>query len=318
MELYVWGTGCEAGDLVDRGLPLGQVRAFIDSAPHGDRFFGLPVLRPEELAGREIGLILVASRRAREIAARAAEAGVPADKLLFLKNNWTLADRNADYAAAEALLPPDLLASLRRRPRVMADPLWTGEGLLDEKDLENDPVRVRSLEAICRRLEGLPGAAAELGVYRGGFARCINALLPERRLYLFDTFEGFGEREAADAAPGLREAHRNADAARVMALMPHPERIELRPGLFPATAEGLEEERFALVSLDVDLERSTLEGLRFFLPRLVPGGFLLLHDYLSDALPGVARAFARAEEELGRRLPAVPLADLNGTLVICG
>lgn len=318
MELYVWGTGCEAGDLVDRGLALGRVRAFIDSAPRGERFCGLPVLRPEQLAGREIGLILVASRHGAEIAARAAEAGVPAEKLLFLKNNWTLSDRNADYAAAEAVLPPELLTSLRRPPRVMPDPLWSGESALGEKDLENDPVRVRSLEAICRRLDGLPGTAAELGVYRGGFARCINALLPERKLYLFDTFEGFGAREAADAAPGLVEAHRKADAARVLARMPHPERIELRPGLFPATAEGLEEERFALVSLDVDLEQSTLDGLRFFLPRLVPGGFLLLHDCLSPSLPGVARAFARAEEELGSRLPAVPMADRNGTLVVCG
>ena len=90
----------------------------------------------------------------------------------------------------------------------------------------------------------------------------------------------------------------------------------LRPGLFPATAAGLEDERFALVSLDADLEESTLAGLRFFYPRLLPGGFLLLHDWASPRLPGVARALECSEAELGRALPAVPLCDLNGTLVI--
>lgn len=38
---------------------------------------------------------------------------------------------------------------------------------------------------------GIPGDAAELGVFRGEFAALISAALPERRLHLFDTFEGF-------------------------------------------------------------------------------------------------------------------------------
>ena len=177
-------------------------------------------------------------------------------------------------------------------------------------------MRVRTLEAICRRLGPVGGAAAELGVYRGAFARCINALLPERTLYLFDTFAGFEETEAAGEGEGFTAAHRNTSAARVLSLLPHPGRAVLRPGLFPATAAGLEDERFALVSLDADLEESTLAGLRFFYPRLSPGGFLLLHDWASPRLPGVARALQRYEAELGRALPAVPLCDLNGTLVI--
>ncbi len=98
--------------------------------------------------------------------------------------------------------------------------------------------------------------------------------------------------------------------------MPHPERVIVRAGLFPSSAEGIEE-RFALVSLDADLEESTLAGLRLFWPRLSPGGFLLLHDYDSPLLGGVKRALARYEAELGKALPAVPLCDVNGTLALC-
>ena len=97
--------------------------------------------------------------------------------------------------------------------------------------------------------------------------------------------------------------------------MPYPEHVVLRKGLFPKTAEGLEDKRFALVSLDVDLEESTYQGLRWFLPRMEAGGFLLLHDYNSPDLPGVRKALRRYEAEHGH-LHAVPLCDVNGTLVI--
>ena len=112
------------------------------------------------------------------------------------------------------------------------------------------------------------------------------------------------------------EAHRRTDEERVLALLPHPERAKIRKGFFPGTAAGLEHLRFALVSLDADLEESTLQGLRWFWPRLSPGGALLLHDWGNPRLPGVARALARYEQELGRALPAVPLCDRCGTLVL--
>lgn len=316
MNLYVWGTGCGAGDLLDSALDPARVTAFIDSEPSSGTFLGRPVIRPEELKGREIDLILVASRRSEEIAERAAELGIGEEKLFFTRGNWKLYDRNRDYSTAEGVLDADFLRALRSPQRAVRDPLWAEQGRLSEKDLENDYVRVRTLEAVSGRLSHVPGAAAEMGVYRGAFARCINALLPERTLYLFDTFEGFDEDEAAGTGEGFAAAHRNTSAERVLSLLPHPERAVVRAGLFPATAAGLEEERFSLVSLDADLEESTLAGLRFFYPRLSPGGYLLLHDWGSPKLPGVARALVRYEEELGRPLPAVPLADVNGTLVI--
>ena len=101
----------------------------------------------------------------------------------------------------------------------------------------------------------------------------------------------------------------------MLSVLPHPERAVIRRGLFPQTAEGLEGERFALVSLDADLEESTLSGLRWFLPRMSAGGYLLLHDYNNPKLPGVKRALRRYEAEAGR-VRAVPISDVNGTLVI--
>ena len=71
------------------------------------------------------------------------------------------------------------------------------------------------------------------------------------------------------------------------------------------------------MSLDVDFEGATLEGLRYFWPRLSEGGYLLLHDWENPKLPGVARALERFCEILGHGIPSVPLPDLGGTLVVC-
>ena len=315
MKLYVWGTGCAAGDLIDSGLAAERVTAFLDSETRGGSFLGRPVLRPEAADTDGEYLVLVAGRRAEEIARQAAACGIREDRLLFLRDNWVVTDRNADYGRVRQLLPPALLASLQSPPRAIRPLPPTPGSPLTERDLEGDYVRVRTLELLCAGLGDVPGAAAELGVYRGGFARCINALLPERTLYLFDTFEGFDPAEARGQGGGFVEAHRNTSAETVLRLLPHPEKAVVRQGLFPQTVQGLEDERFCLVSLDVDLEESTLAGLRFFLPRLSPGGCLLLHDYNNPRLPGVRRAVERWEAEQGR-LRAVPLCDVNGTLAI--
>ncbi len=316
MELYVWGTGCTAGDLVDQGLDAEKITAFIDNAPSDETFLGRPVLLPEALFGKTGALIFVASRHTGEITRQAESLGLRTEQMLFLKDNWTLTDRNIACAPAAQVLPKEVLDRLRQPPHIVREPLCLGKSRLSERDLENDYVRMRTLELICCELNGVPGAAAELGVYRGGFARCINALLPERKLYLFDTFAGFDETEAADCGEGLKDAHRNTGAQRVLCIMPHPETVSIRQGLFPQTTEGLEGERFALVSLDVDLEESTLAGLRWFYPRLSSGGYLLLHDCNNSKLPGVRRALERFREEWTGTVPAVPICDLNGTLTL--
>ena len=314
MTIYVYGTGCGAGALIDEALPIERVTAFV-ARVSGGQFMGRPVISLEELAGRNFDLLIVASREVGPVADACARLGLDAGKLLFCKNHLETRDRNRSYTLAREVLGDDYTERLMHSERLIRVPLWTRQERITGSGADNDYVRLKTLEALCARLAPVPGAAAELGVYRGGFARWINLLLPERPLYLFDSFCGFDEQESAGCGAGLLAAHRSAAVETALAALPHPERAVIRAGLFQATAAGLEQERFALVSLDVDLEESSNAGLCFFLPRLNPGGYLLLHDYNNPALPGVRRALERYEAAFGR-VRAVPLCDVNGTLVL--
>jgi hypothetical protein len=79
--------------------------------------------------------------------------------------------------------------------------------------------------------------------------------------------------------------------------------VHLHPGIFPASAEGLEDEWFSFVHLDMDLVRSTTDALNFFHPRLVQGGILIGDDY-GD--PGVRAAFADFFADRGESLIGFP------------
>lgn len=146
----------------------------------------------------------------------------------------------------------------------------------------------------------IPGEMAEAGVYLGGTALIMLGAAPAKRLHLFDTFAGLphGEDRFApgDYAGSLPAVRRN--------LSGHEDRVAMHPGLFPDSAEGLEDLRFSFVHLDLDLYDSTKAALEWFWPRLNSGGILLSHDYpLSD---GVLRAL---DEFFGARPePFIPLS----------
>lgn len=314
MGIYVWGRGCGASELMALGFRKDSAAAFVDSFSSGGLFLGKPVLLPEEIPVSDCELVIVTARQAEAVAQQCRQLGIPPERCLFLKNSVCISDRNdASRETAKRLLGESLADRILRRHFAIAQPDQLRGSVLSAGDLENDFVRLSTLELLCRQLDAVPGAAAELGVYRGRFARCINRLLPERPLYLFDSFAGF--EGSAGAGETMQAAHENTSIRQVLDALPHPERAIVKPGFFPESLGGLEE-RFCLVSLDVDFEAATLEGLRYFWPRLSPGGYLLLHDWGNPGLPGPAKALARYCEELGRRIPAVPLPDLGGTIVL--
>jgi O-methyltransferase len=132
--------------------------------------------------------------------------------------------------------------------------------------------------AVARVLrEEIPGAFAEVGVWRGETSAFVHRLAPERRYYLFDTFEGFPSRDLPAGA--VDERFRDTSVEAVRRRVGSSPNVVLRPGYVPETLAGLEDERFAFVLLDLDLYDPTYASLEFFYPRMSPGAYLVVHDY---------------------------------------
>lgn len=166
-------------------------------------------------------------------------------------------------------------------------------------------------------LHRLNGNVAEAGVFQGEFAKDINAAFPDRTLYLFDTFEGFDKRDVLLEEPGVgaleKEFNISTSADYVLGLMPHKEQCVAKAGYFPDSAIDVDDS-FVFVSLDLDLYKPTLDGLKFFYPRLVTGGYIFVHDFFSARFTGVKKAvFEYCKNE---KLSLSPLGDECSVIVV--
>ena len=138
MGIYVWGTGCGAGDFIGQGFAAERVAAFVDSAPGISEFMGRPVIAPEALDPADVELMVVASRHAAGIRKQCIGLGIGSEKLFFLKNHYLLQNLNENEALAEALLGAELVAKTRQNCRIVRVPMGCPDGALEEKDLDND------------------------------------------------------------------------------------------------------------------------------------------------------------------------------------
>lgn len=152
-----------------------------------------------------------------------------------------------------------------------------------------------------RAVRHLGADYAEAGVFRGGSASLIAAAKGDAALHLFDVFETLqGATSSGDPATAAVREHfrathgRHADVAALLAGVPG---VVFHPGVFPASAAGLEQLRFAFVHLDLDLPEATAAALDFFHPRLAPGGILIGDDHHdADVRETFARWFAGRPE----------------------
>ncbi|GBU25088.1 methyltransferase [Fibrobacteria bacterium R8-3-H12] len=180
-----------------------------------------------------------------------------------------------------------------------------------------DYFRRSSLELVAGELKerGITGSVAELGVYRGYFAQYINYLFPTQKLYLFDTFEGFSDKNFKNESNSswIDQDFSNTSVELVLKKMKYPDNCIVRKGFFPETALGLENEEYIFVSIDTDLYEPMYEGLKYFYPRLKKGGYIFVHDYNCVAYSGVKNAVKQFSKE--NDISFFPLSDQMGSVV---
>lgn len=180
-------------------------------------------------------------------------------------------------------------------------------------------IRTATLEQAAKELERrkTPGAMAELGVYKGEFARVMNSLFPDKELYLFDTFEGFEteerDREIKNNYMNSKLDFKDTSVEKVLGIMQNPEKIIVKKGYFPETTFMIKK-LFCLVSIDCDLYESVYAGLIWFYEKLAPGGYIFVHDCVNQEFLGSKEALIRFSEQTGVGYVIIP--DSCGTAVI--
>jgi O-methyltransferase len=183
----------------------------------------------------------------------------------------------------------------------------------------SDYIRASSLELIANEIydKNIVGSVAELGVYKGGFARIINKAFPDRKLYLFDTFEGFDSRdvktELKNNFSNGKQDFSDTNVELVLGKMQNRENCIVKKGFFPETAVGIND-NFSFVSIDADLYDPIYNGLHFFYERLNSGGYIMLHDYNNKEYNGAKVALRKFSAE--KKISYFPICDAWGSAVI--
>jgi O-methyltransferase len=140
----------------------------------------------------------------------------------------------------------------------------------------------------------VPGDLIETGVWRGGSTIFMRGVLKaygvtDRRVWVADSFEGLPPPDPANYPSDKGDIHHTFDVLRVSLEEVRAnfdryglldEQVCFLKGWFRDTLPQAPIERLAVLRLDGDLYESTMDSLTNLYPKLQPGGYLIIDDYV--------------------------------------
>jgi len=169
--------------------------------------------------------------------------------------------------------------------------------------------------------EGIPGDLIEAGVWRGGAAVFMRAILeaygdPDRAVWVADSFRGLpppnvekypqDEGDYHHEHTWLAVSRAEVEATfRAYGLLDG--RVRFLEGWFKDTLPRAPIERLALIRLDGDMYESTMDSLTALYPRLSVGGYIILDDW--GLIPNCRRAIDDFRKATGI---SEPILDVDG------
>jgi O-methyltransferase len=235
----------------------------------------------------------------------------PLRRRLLLKFGNLMLERNSAHRFASARPPRDLGLD------------WPAEA-----ETMIGMQRLTSLQHCVETVlaDDIAGDLIECGVWRGGACILMRAVLAAygdetRCVWLADSFEGLPRPDPAKykADKGMRldrfagvlgvsEAEVRANFERYGLL---DDRVRFLPGWFKDTLHDAPIDRIAVLRLDGDLYESTIQALDALYPRLSPGGFCIIDDYLSVKACEQAVTDYRAKHGI-----SAEIVDIDGSGVL--
>ena len=143
-----------------------------------------------------------------------------------------------------------------------------------------------------KQVSSLSGDVAEVGVYKGGTAKLLSRSLEStsKNVHLFDTFSGM---PPTDPDKDIYKKGDFGDTTfeNVRNFLQDCKNILLYKGLFPQSVpDTLQDKRFCMVHIDVDIYKSVIDCCEFFYPRLEKSGVMIFDDYGFPLCPGAKMA----------------------------
>ena len=193
---------------------------------------------------------------------------------------------------------------------------------LEEIFCTSDFVRFSQIEKIIMSDELPSGDIAELGVYKGRLTKLIAkaCFYKDRRLFLFDTFEGFNEEDLKYENLDNVEDFSDTSAEKIIKICKEKgmqeSKIKIKKGWFPNSLDKESNEaKYAFVSIDFDLYMPTKEALNIMYDKLAYGGWIAIHDYGNANYEGVKKAVDEFVNERNIKFK-FELCDYCGTIFI--
>lgn len=176
--------------------------------------------------------------------------------------------------------------------------------LIARVPLISDQINQRQLSSLLIELDrvltaGIPGSLVELGCYIGTTSLFLRRLLDargqDRAFHVYDSFEGLPPKSVWDASITGEGFTAGVLAVSKKQFLQEFAKASLRPpiihkGWFANLKTADIPDHIAFAFLDGDFYESIRDSLRLVIPKMEPGGVIVIDDYAREALPGVARA----------------------------
>lgn len=165
----------------------------------------------------------------------------------------------------------------------------------------------------------------ECGVYKGLSSYLMLNSIKEcgydnrLRYHIFDSFEGLSKRENKDInnefLPGKSLSNmllHNEERILVCPLQQVKDNLKkfksvnFYKGWVPEKFGEVENLQFSFVHIDLDLYQPIIDSLRFFYPRMIKGGIIILDDYGFLDWPGAKKATEEFMQEVSSNLIRLP------------
>ena len=156
------------------------------------------------------------------------------------------------------------------------------------------PERIKELNEACEYVKDkeIPGALVECGVWKGGCSIIMGKALPDRELWMYDTFEGLTEpgeydykfnSNREDTLKRWKEVDGRWCYAGLDEVRKNMREAKLNPiyiiGDIRETAKEDKPSSISILRLDLDLYEPTKVALEELYPLVSPGGVILIDDY---------------------------------------